>query len=55
MRRYEDLFREIKSRVRIGKKLNEIFWTNKEVRQKCLTSLRLFNVDNGFGGILEEK
>jgi len=55
MRRCEDLFRETESRVRIGGELNEIFWTNKEVRQRCLTSLRLFNINNGFSEILEEE
>jgi len=40
--RIEEVLRETKSRVRVGKELGESFWTAKGVRQGCPLSPLLF-------------
>lgn len=42
--RAEQVVRETRSRVRIGKEMGESFWMARGVRQDCLLSLILFNM-----------
>lgn len=42
--RIEEMYRKTKSRVRVGKKMEEMFWTVRELRQGCPLSLLLFSV-----------
>lgn len=44
IRRCEDLYREIKNRVRARRELGKKIWTGRRVGQKCLLSLYLFNL-----------
>lgn len=41
--RTEEMMREVKSRVRIGKEMGEVFWTARGVRQGCPLS-PIFNI-----------
>jgi len=40
----KEVFRETKSRVKIGGELGESFWTARGVRQRCPLSPMLFNI-----------
>jgi len=42
--RVEEMLRETKSRVRVGKRIGEEFWTARGVRQGCPLSPTLFNI-----------
>lgn len=42
--RTEEIMREVKSRVRIGKEMGEVFWTARGVRQGCPLSPIIFNI-----------
>jgi hypothetical protein len=44
VRRCEELMRETRSRIKIGEKLSEVFWTGRGVRQGCPLSPGLFNL-----------
>lgn len=42
--RTEEMYRKTKSRVRVKKKMGEMFWTAREFRQECPLSPLLFSV-----------
>jgi len=44
VRRVEQILRETKSRVKVGRKVGECFWTARGVRQGCPLSPMLFNI-----------
>lgn len=43
-KRVKEIYKETKSRVRIGSEEGEDFWTEKGVRQGCPLSVDLFNI-----------
>lgn len=44
VRKVEKILKETRSKVRIGKRVEENFWTAKGVRQGCPLSPLLFNI-----------
>lgn len=44
VRRVEEILKETRSKARIGKRVEENFWTAKGVRQGCPLSPLLFNI-----------
>lgn len=42
--RCEELIRETRNRVRVGREVRKVFWTGQEVRQGCPASSSLFTL-----------
>lgn len=55
MERYEDVLRETRNRIRVGKAVGQSFWTGRRVRQGCPMSPYVQSPVRGFGGGYKER